>query len=80
MAACCEPQSVDLPRPGQKTEYIPAEKNDDGIALCRNEAKHEHVLTTTVVAFRCSFSQGTFGVKDDFLVFGSDKMINNVGG
>lgn len=56
----------------------PAEQNDDGIALCRDEAKHENILASTVITLWSGLSQWTFCVKDYFLVLGAHKVINNM--
>ena len=48
-------------------EHLPAEQNDDGVALSRDKAKHKHVVAAAVVAFWRGFSQGALSVQNDFL-------------
>ena len=31
--------------------YVPAQQNDDRIALCRDETQHEDILASTVITF-----------------------------
>ncbi len=57
----------------------PTKKDDDGITLCWYKSKHKHVLAAAIVALWSGLSQRTFCVKDDFLVFSADKMVNDVG-
>ncbi len=58
--------------------YIPAQQNDDGIALCRNESQHKDVLTSTIITFGRRLSQRALGVQNNFLVFRANKVIDDV--
>ena len=58
--------------------YIPAQQNDDGIALRRNESQHKDVLTSTIVTFGRRLSQRALGVQNNFFVFRADKVIDDV--
>ncbi len=59
-------------------DYSPAKKDDDSVALGRNEAEHEDVLAATVVALRRGLSKGTFCVQNDFFVFSAHEVVNDV--
>jgi hypothetical protein len=61
-----------------RKENIPAQQDNDGIALGGDEAEQEDVLASTVVALEGSFSEGRKGVEHDFLVLGTHKMVNDV--
>ena len=61
-------------------DYSPAKKNDDSIALSRDEPEHEHVLATAVVAFRDSLSEGALAMEDNFLVLRAHEMVHNMRG
>lgn len=56
----------------------PTEQNDNGVALGRNEPKHEHIFAATVVAFGGGLAQRALGVENDLLVFRAHKMVDNV--
>ena len=59
---------------------MPAKKNNNCITFCRDEAEHKDVLATAVVALGDSLTQRTLCVQDDFLMLGSDKVIDNMRG
>ena len=61
-------------------EHVPAEQNDDGVALSGDKAKHEHVFAAAVVTFWRGFAQGAFGVQNDFLVFSAHEMVDDMRG
>lgn len=62
-----------------KQSYIPTEKYDHGIALCRDKTEHKYVLATAVVAFGYGLSKRRLCMQNDFLMLGSNEMVDNVG-
>jgi hypothetical protein len=58
---------------------LSAEEDHDCVGFRRDEAKQEHILCTTVVAFEHGISEGGQGVKLNFLVSRADKMVDDMG-
>jgi hypothetical protein len=58
---------------------LPAQQHYDCVTLGGDKAEHKYVLGATVVAFWRGFSKRALCVQDDFLMFGADEMIHNVG-
>jgi hypothetical protein len=57
----------------------PAKQNDDRVTFSWNKSKHEDILASTVVTFRSGFAKSTFCMQDNFLMFGSDEMVYDMG-
>ena len=51
---------------------LSAEKNDDRVSFCRNEAEEEDVAAAAVVTLEDRLSQRTVLVKGHLLVLGPD--------
>jgi len=60
--------------------HSPTEQDNNRITFGRNEAKHKHVLAATVVALGCGLAEGALGMQDDFLVLGTNEVIDDVRG
>ncbi len=58
--------------------HAPAKQNHNCIALGGNEPEHEHILATAVVAFWNGLPERALAVENDLLVFGADKVIDNM--
>jgi hypothetical protein len=58
--------------------YTPAEENDNSVAFRRDEAKHKNIFAAAVVALRRCLAKRALGVQDDFLVLGTDEVIDDV--
>jgi hypothetical protein len=63
---------------GQKIAHAPTEKDDDGVALRRDETKHEHIFAAAVVTLWGRFTQGALGMQNDLLVFRAHEVVDDV--
>jgi hypothetical protein len=59
---------------------LATEKYHNRVRFGGNESEEENILRTTVIAFKDRVSEGREGMKLDFLVASTDKMVNDVGG
>lgn len=57
---------------------VPAEEDDNRVRLCRNESQEEDVTTATVVALEDGFTKRALCMKCDFLMLGSDQVIDDM--
>jgi hypothetical protein len=58
--------------------HVPAEENDDGVALGGDEPQHENILASTVIALGGGLPQRTLCVENDLFVFSAHEMVHDV--
>lgn len=62
----------------KRAEHVPTQENNDSITLGWNESQQEDILRSAVVALRSRLAQRRICMKGDFLVLGSDEVVDNV--
>lgn len=72
-------RSASSKQAGEVHKCVPAEQDDDCIALGGNESEHKHILASTVVALRNRLPKRALGMENDFFMFRTDKVINDMG-
>lgn len=58
--------------------HAPTKEDNNRVTFRWNEAEHEDVLAATVVALRCRLAERALGMQDNFLMLGTDQVIDDV--